>query len=166
MKKIKHLDHRVHRLSHPIVERLDHHPLLEFVMGHSLSKSLNRSHTSYKDSSSLWVKDVIWFLKLAVLLGGINLAMKAFVTSSHVEIDPGGSECSHALALSLNENRNRRRRITSVDAPLIFSVSQTSKNTERCRLGSSIGEPPNWDCWTIEISAGLSLKLLGELAGS
>jgi len=80
------------------------------------------------------------------LLGGKNFARKAFVSSSHVEIDPGGSECSHALALSLSENGNRHRRMASADASLIFSVSQTSKNTERCRLGSSIGEPLNWDC--------------------
>jgi len=89
------------------------------------------------------VKEVIWLHKLAVLLGGKNLARKAFVSSSHVEIDPGGSECSHALALSLSENGNRRRRMASVDAPFIFSVSQTPRKTERCRLGSSISEPPN-----------------------
>jgi len=80
------------------------------------------------------------------LLGGKNFARKAFVSSSHVEIDPGDSECNHALALSLSENGKRRRHIASVKAPLIFSVSHTSKNTERSRLGSSIGKPPNYDC--------------------
>jgi len=77
------------------------------------------------------------------LLGGKNLARKAFVSSSHVEIDSGGKECSHALALSLNENGNRHRQMASLHAPFLFKVSHTSKNTERCRLGSSIGEPPN-----------------------
>jgi len=91
---------------------------------------LNRSHAAYKVSSSLWVNDVIWFGKVAVLLGGKNLARKAFVSSSHVVIDPGGKECSHALALSLSENRNKRRRMASVDAPLIFRVSYTSRTTE------------------------------------
>ena len=86
---------------------------------------------------------MIWFLKLAILLGGKNLAKKAFfVSSSHVEIDLGGKECSHALALSLDENGNRRKRAV-VDAPFIFTVSHTSRNTERYRLRSSIGEPPN-----------------------
>jgi len=87
------------------------------------------------------------------------------VSSSHVEIDPGGSECSHALTLSLSENENRRRWMASVDAPLILSVSHTSKNIERCRLGSSIGEPPNCDCWTMEINVGLSSKLWAATGG-
>ena len=77
------------------------------------------------------MNDVIWLRKLAVLLGGKNLAMKAFVSSSHIEIDPDGKECSHALALSLSENGNRRNQIASVDAPLINFVSHTSKNIRR-----------------------------------
>jgi len=84
------------------------------------------------------VNDVIWFLKFAVLLGGKNLARKAFVNSSHVEIDPGGKECSHALALSLNENENRRRRMASVYASFIFRVLCTFSQRrvskgEKCR---------------------------------
>jgi len=48
----------------------------------------------------------------------------------HVEIDPGGKECSYALALSLSENGNRCRQMALVDAPLIFNVSHTSKYRE------------------------------------
>ena len=62
----------------------------------------------------------------------------------------------HALALSLSENGNRRRQIASVAAPLIFKVSHTPRNTERCKLDSSIGERANWDCWATEMSASLS----------
>jgi len=85
--------------------------------------------------------------------------------SSHVVINPGSSECSHALALSLSENGNRHRRMASVEAPLIFRVSDTSKNTKRCKFGSSIGEPPNWDFRTMQMSAGFSSKLLATTGG-
>jgi len=75
------------------------------------------------------VNGVIWFIKLAVLLGGKNLARKAFLSSSLVEIDPGYKECSYALALSLGENGNRCRRMASVDVLFIFRVSHTSKTS-------------------------------------
>jgi len=91
--------------------------------------------------------------------------MKAFVRSSHVEINPGGSESSRALPLSLSENGNRRRQMASFDVPLIFNISHASKNTERCKLGSSIDEPPNWDCWTMEINVVLSSKLFAATGG-
>jgi len=42
-------------------------------------------------------------------------------------INPGGKEWSLALALSQRENENKRRSIASVEAPLIFTVSYTSK---------------------------------------
>ena len=38
-------------------------------------------------------------------------------------------------------------------------MSHTSKKIERCKLGSFIGEPPNWDHWTIEMSASINSKL-------
>jgi len=68
------------------------------------------------------------------------MARKALVSSSHVVIDHGGRECSHALALSLSENGNRCREIASVVAPLISKVSHTCRNTEKCKLGFSISE--------------------------
>jgi len=46
-----------------------------------------------------------------------------------------------------------------------FNVSQTSKKIERWRLGSSISEPPNCDCWTIDIRDGLHSKLLTSTVG-
>ena len=79
--------------------------------------------------------------------------------------DPGGSECSHALALSLCKNENMCRQIASMEAPLIFKVLYTSKNTERCKFGSFIGESLSWDFWTMEMSAGLDLKLLATTRG-
>jgi len=97
-------------------------------------------------SSSRWAKVEIWLRRLAVLLGGKNHARKAFMSSSHVEIDPGGSELSHALALSLNENGNKHKRIAYVEAPFIFNVSQTSNKIDRCKFASSIEDPPNCDC--------------------
>ena len=61
--------------------------------------------------------------------------------------------------LVLEEKRKKQRRITLVKTSFNFNVSHTSKKIERWRLGSSIGEPPNWDYWTIDMSAGLHSKL-------
>ena len=88
------------------------------------------------------------------------------MSSSHVKMDPGGKERSHALALSFSENKNKCRQITSVEAPLFFNVSHTSRKTERCTLGSFIGEPPNWDFCTMETSVGLSSKLFVTTGGT
>ena len=45
-----------------------------------------------------------------------------------------------------------------------FVDCQTSRKIKRCKLGSS-SVPPDYDCCTIEISAGLSLKLLVVKSG-
>jgi len=87
------------------------------------------------------------------------------VSSSHVVMHPEGKECSHALALSFNEKGNNHNCITSIVTPLSFNVLHTSTNTERCKLGSSSGVPPNWDCFTMKIRAGLSLKLWASTLG-
>jgi len=109
---------------------------------------------------------VIWFCKLTVLLGGKNFGRKTLVHSSHVVTHSShvvthteGKEWSHDLALSLNEKGNNSNLIASVETPLSFSTSHTSKNTERCRLGSPSEVPLNWYCCTIEIRADLSSKL-------
>ena len=107
---------------------------------------------------------MIWFLKLVVLLSGKNLERNALVSSSHVVIHLEGKEWSHALALSLNEKGNRRNR-ASVDTPLIFNVSHTSKKTDRCKLGSSNGVPPDWDCCTMEITICSSYQLFTSTLG-
>ena len=80
-------------------------------------------------------------------------------------IDPGGKKWSHALTLSLSENGNKRRQIASVETLLIFNVSHTSRKIERCKLGSSMGVSPNSDCCTMDMSAGLSTKLLAVTGG-
>ena len=80
-------------------------------------------------------------------------------------MNPEGKECSHALVLSLNEKGNKYNRITSVETPLSFNVSHTSKNTERCKLGSSSGVPLNWDHCTMEIRADLCSKLWASMLG-
>jgi len=85
---------------------------------------------------------------------------KALVSSSHEVIHPDGKECSQALALFLTEKGNNHNQMASMEAPLGFNVSHTSKNIERCRFRCSKGVPPNWDCYTMEMSFGLSLKLL------
>jgi len=55
--------------------------------------------------------------------------------------------------------------MTSVETPLGFNVSHTSKKTERCKFGSSNRMPPNWDCCTIDIRASLSSKLFASVVG-
>jgi len=90
---------------------------------------------------------------------------KLLVSPSHVVIHPKGKECSQALALSLSEKKNNRSQNASVQTPLTFDVSHTSKKTERCRFRSSKGVPPNWDCCTMKMRAGLSLKLFASILG-
>jgi len=102
---------------------------------------------------------VIWFLKLAVLFAGMNFTRKTLVSLSHVVMHSEGKELSHALGLSLSEKGNSCNGIASIETPLSFNVSHTSKNIERCKLGSSNGVSLNWDCCTMEIRANLSLKL-------
>ena len=87
------------------------------------------------------------------------------MSSFHVVMDPGGKEWSHNLSLSLSENENRHRQIASVEVSLILNVSNTSIKTERCKLGSSISLPPNWDYCTIEMSVDLSSKLFATTGG-
>ena len=82
---------------------------------------------------------MIWFHRLAVLLGGKSLARKIFVSLSHAVIHPGGNEWRHALALSLSEKGNTRRRMASVETLLSFNVSHTSKKTEMYKFWSSNG---------------------------
>jgi len=55
--------------------------------------------------------------------------------------------------------------MASVDTPLSFNLSHTSKKTERRKFGSSNGVPPNWDCCNIDIRAGLSSKLFASMVG-
>ena len=105
------------------------------------------------------MKSVIKFLKLAVLLGAKDLTRKTLVNSFHVVIQPEGKEWNCALSLSLSEKGSSHSWMASVETPLSFNVSHTSKNTERCKFGSSKGVPPNWDCCTMEMRASLSAKL-------
>jgi len=100
--------------------------------------------------------------QLVVLLRGKNLSRKALFNSSQVVMQPDGKKCNQALALSLNGKGNKRTRIASLETPFNFSESHTSKQTERYRFGSSKGVLSNWDCYTMKISAGLSLKLLAS----
>ena len=130
--------------------------------GHKLNRSLNCSHASSSDSSSLWAKAVIWVLRLAILRGGKNFIRKILVSSSHVVMHPGGKEWSHALTMSLSEKGNSHNRIALAETPLSFKIPHTSQNTERCKLASSNMVLPNWNYYTMEIRADLSSKLLAS----
>jgi len=84
------------------------------------------------------------------------------VNSSQAVMHPDDKEYNQALALSLKKKENWRRRIASTETPLSFNVSHTSEKTKRCKFRSSKGVPLNWDNCTIEMSAGLSSKLLAS----
>ena len=64
-----------------------------------------------------------------------------------------------------SEKGNNCRQMASVETPLSFNVSHTSKKTERCKFGSSKGVPPNSDCCTMEMRVGLGSKLLSSMLG-
>ena len=78
---------------------------------------------------------------------------------------PRGNEWSHARASSHNEKWNRQTRMESVETLFSFNLFHTSKKTQRWRLGSSFGAPPNCNCWTMEMSTGLSSKLWDSTVG-
>jgi len=65
---------------------------------------------------------------------------KALVNLSQVVTQPDGKEYNQALALSLNEKENKGRQITSLETPFNFSVSHTSKKTDRCRCWLGLRE--------------------------
>ena len=108
------------------------------------------------------MKLAIWFLKLPILLGGKNFARKALVDLSQVVMHPEDNKCNQALTLSANEKGNRRRQIASMETPLGLAYQ---KRTERSRFVSSKGVSPNWDYCTVNMSAGLSSKLLASTVG-
>jgi len=58
-------------------------------------------------------------------------------------IYPEGKKFNHALAFSLSENKNNHSQMASMETPLSFNVSHTSKKTERCKFRSSKRVPPN-----------------------
>ena len=93
---------------------------------------------------------------------GKNFARKALVDLSQVVIHLEDNECNQALTLSANEKGNRRRQIASMETPLGLAYQ---KRTERCRFVSSKGVSPNWDYCTVNMSAGLSSKLLASTVG-
>jgi len=55
--------------------------------------------------------------------------------------------------------------MASVETPLSFNVSHTSKKTKACKFGSSNEVPPNWDYCTNDIRAGLRPKLFASMVG-
>jgi len=93
------------------------------------------------------------------------LARNSLVNSTQVVIHPNGAECNQALALSLNEKGNKCNQMASMETPLSFNMSHTSKKSERCRFGSSKGVLLKCDCYTMEMSASLSSKLLASTVG-
>jgi len=133
--------------------------------GQALINSLYLSHPSKSDSPSVCLKQVIWFLSWAVLLGGKYLARNAFFNSFHVVMEFDGRDCSQALALSLREKGNKRRRMASGSTPLHLSVSANCTNTERCKFGSSVGLPEKWFCCMICSREGFNSKLLAWIVG-
>jgi len=133
--------------------------------GQALINSLYLSYASKSDSLFVCLKQVIWFLSCAVLLGGKYLARNAFLSSFHVEMELDGRDCSHALARSLREKGNKRMRMALGSTPLHLNVSANCTKIERCKFGSSVGFPENWFCCTIRSREGLSSKLFAAIAG-
>lgn len=135
---------------------MNYYPILLF---------LNLSHSSYSDSLSFWRKLVIWFLSWTVLLWGNYFDKNACDNCSHVVIESGGSEWSHARALSLIEKGNNLSLKASLETPFIFIVSQYSNKIIKCIFKSSSGDTSNWFCWIIKNMDGLISKLLVSIDG-
>ena len=107
---------------------------------------------------------MIWFLKLVILLCGKNFTRKTLVSSSHAVIDPRDREWSHTLALSLSEKGKKWWRIASVEAPLIFNMSHTSR-----KMRGASWEPPLVSCQTDIVApwneCRLELKVICDYRG-
>ena len=134
--------------------------------GHLLSNSLNLSHASHKLSSSSWWKYVISLFNFAFLVGWKYFIKNLSAKSLHVVIESGGREFHHALAWSLKENGKILSLNASYDTPAILKTSLTSKNSLRCRWGSSDVSPLNYptvcSVWNIiSLSSKLSTWTLG-----
>lgn len=107
--------------------------------GHSLIMSLYYSYALKSVSPSVCLNVVIWFLNTVVLLGGKYLAKNAFLSSFQVLMEFAGRDCSRALALSLREKGKRHKQMASGSTSLLFNMSVYCTNTDRWRLGSSVG---------------------------
>ena len=134
--------------------------------GQSLNMSLYLSQASKSDSLSFCLKPFIWALSIAILLGGKYRAKKTFFNSFQVVTELAGRDWSQALALSLNEKWKRRSLIALGLTPFALTVSAYCKNTDKCRLGSSVGLPENWFCCIAYNSEALSSKLFASIAGA
>lgn len=112
--------------------------------GHFRNNSLNRSHASYKDSSSSFRNEVISFRVLAVKDGGKYFIKKHSTNSCHVFMEPDGREFNHARALSLKEYGNNLNLKASSVTPTSLNEWLASMNSWRWRCGSSVGISLNW----------------------
>lgn len=131
---------------------------------YALVISLYGSHASKSNSSSICMKQVIWFLNYAILLGGKYLSRNDFFNSFHVVIEFDGRDCCHARALPLREKGNIINWMDSGSTPLLFCVSTNCMKMERCKFGSSIGILENWFCCTIWNMEDFNSKLLAWIA--
>ena len=68
---------------------------------------------------------MVWFLRLAVLLGEKKVARKALVNPCHIQIESGGNEWRQDRALSLSEKGKRHREIAPVETPRSILMCHT-----------------------------------------
>lgn len=130
------------------------------------NKSFNRSHASYRDSSSsCWIV-MISFWSLAFLLGGKYFIKNRSTNSCHVVMESGGKEFNHAHALSLNKYWNNSNLKASLVTPTNLKESLTSINKRRWRCRSLLGIPLNWSTvWSIWNIAGFNSNYGASILG-
>lgn len=132
---------------------------------HSIIMSLYHSQASKRDSPSICLNVVTWFISTFILLGGKYLAKKAFFSSLQVVIELAGRDYIQDLDLYLRIKENKHKWISSRFTLLVFNVSAYCTNTDIWRFGSSVGFPENWLCCTICSREGFNSKLFSWIAG-
>lgn len=76
-----------------------------------------------------------------------------------------GRGCNHSMAMSPKKNGKILNQLATWSTPLILRVSQNLTKIDRCKLGSSIGEPKNWFRCTMDNKEGFNSKLPAFIAG-
>lgn len=135
---------------------------------HFLTNFLNLSRAAPTVSFTSCLNVTILLLYWAFLFGEKYFVIRNFwANSSHVVIEYGGNESSHASMLPYKEKGNSFNLSVSLDTPIILKELQIRRRSFKCLCGSSLGSlenyPTVWNIWNI---MGFNSKCVASTVGS